>query len=1537
MEDKYVNAVKAMAATAMKDIPSNLDLREATISENDKRMNDFIKYNKNIYETHKDLLPIWYKEIAEDRLAYDFLAKAFYLSYSDEPEKLEEIKNSLYENISYEKFQIENLLMYMIAFFHLEDYEKIKIMLSTLQRITANNRYFVALAQLTHTNEKTVNAKLAKNNVRNKPEHIENNEDTENNITLEEVSEREQEEEQEDIKRDEKYILNDIRGLNWIFLKYEEYMTQINKAVKIRDNFKIDILDRFFTKTQISKRKEIFKKIVDIISEIEEYYPEIYQKNLIFEKRKNKFQDELETEAEEEKYTLPINWITDHVNALYKMVVEKNIIFSAQIKEEENCIKIISKIQELKNEITELDIEDTEFSNEMAKQILFEENYVVEPENCTQEEKDCVRARLFKNIEDTIHKLKKIGENIISEYEIKESNSDDQVVKKQLISKTNEIRNAITKLLKLYETIKSSKSNVIDITQSGRFAREILKSHEYSKEEFQLPELLKYNLEKLDILNQNKNLSKEDIIKRYRELLLKKYNNIYYFQYFSTSNFSKKIKSNFDNKPILNYVVENMLEIIHKYDESSYKKFLEFYYESIDQEYFNKIATICCERLSAMGRYKAEQNKELIQKIIDKLIEKKSYKSAFLFLYNTNISFPMFMQKYAVGMECINLLDKEGCIKNYQIYRIYCNLFIQDWLSNNPDNSVLEALAKFIKFAEHKYEKSEELQMCIINKIWEYIKSGEIEDNEFIKEWINEFGFLNSKEWDKSDIKYRKFKLENLDYVSEFLVMHCPTIEEKCDFLRKVEKINLFKFNPNLAKKITLDKICKDLLGSSEINIDTIYSNCMEMVTDENVSEMIYLYMNSPLKVTKPIDEFIYGLQCKKIKNIFKELKKYKFYATITTQGKKLSVYLNNVNVKYPPKNYNFEKLGIKEFYGKKTINVFIIGKTGVRMDIIAADKNEVSDVNIETPQISIDKYFDLYNDLNELNIFDRNIYNKDDLKMANYNLDLLEYYIQKQLDLLKKIDTRILTKFKNDRFNLFKHFDINSNFVNIAIEYKHGKIFKGGSQKINYAKLNALEILAKNTNILKEKYVNSALEIFNGHLKNYSPEDCIYIYMNSCLKYIFNINTCIENIKKANSNINIQNLFDKYYFYAREYDCQKNIVKGSITANIGKMNCSVNKLFDSHICLNYINFKILEYGYGAVKLGGFRYSKALNKSENLMKFEEILIKCSNSDNITNLNVKELEDVGEIKEFSNPDYITEAQYNLLLEDYSKNYKQLFVYNLKPDNISNIAKFLKKFEKNNYLNANNNMQYMNNNHELCFYNFRIALLADEKRRLTDDFLACARNSDFGDILYIYNNSIIKNVVDLENIVETFISYNNQAKELIKDNKINFKEICPNMNIISYDIENHNFEYEPNTNQEITYASYYFNNYLRVGIEIFEKLGEGQNNPNWILNSISNFIKCMPSRRINKFFYENKNENLQEGEEESLYSSENIKEIINSELLKKFDERLKEFTIENFKSYQFSNEESFKNLNYIYNNTILKMLYTYEEFKSIITIK
>ena len=224
MEDRYIEAVKKMASAMMKDIPENLVEREATIEENDGRMNDFIKYNKNIYDSHKDLIPLWYKEIAEKRKAYDFLARAFSLSYSADKEEFEKIKESLYENISYEKFQIENILMYMIAFFHLEDYKRIKIMLSALKRITANNRYFLGLSQLTHTNDKTVNDKLAKMNNRSLKKNTQAEDSEGNNIILEEVSEKEQDAEEE-TKKDEEYILNDIRGLNWIFLKYEEYMT----------------------------------------------------------------------------------------------------------------------------------------------------------------------------------------------------------------------------------------------------------------------------------------------------------------------------------------------------------------------------------------------------------------------------------------------------------------------------------------------------------------------------------------------------------------------------------------------------------------------------------------------------------------------------------------------------------------------------------------------------------------------------------------------------------------------------------------------------------------------------------------------------------------------------------------------------------------------------------------------------------------------------------------------------------------------------------------------------------------------------------------------------------------------------------------------------------------------------------------------------------------------------------------------------------------------------------------------------------------
>ena len=55
MEDRYIEAVKKMASAMMKDIPENLVEREATIEENDGRMNDFIKYNKNIYDRENAL------------------------------------------------------------------------------------------------------------------------------------------------------------------------------------------------------------------------------------------------------------------------------------------------------------------------------------------------------------------------------------------------------------------------------------------------------------------------------------------------------------------------------------------------------------------------------------------------------------------------------------------------------------------------------------------------------------------------------------------------------------------------------------------------------------------------------------------------------------------------------------------------------------------------------------------------------------------------------------------------------------------------------------------------------------------------------------------------------------------------------------------------------------------------------------------------------------------------------------------------------------------------------------------------------------------------------------------------------------------------------------------------------------------------------------------------------------------------------------------------------------------------------------------
>ena len=292
-----------------------------------------------------------------------------------------------------------------------------------------------------------------------------------------------------------------------------------------------------------------------------------------------------------------------------------------------------------------------------------------------------------------------------------------------------------------------------------------------------------------------------------------------------------------------------------------------------------------------------------IQMIIDEMIEKKEYDLAFVFLNKIGEkNYFKYIPNDKTIMEYVDLLHKMKKTKEdgqfgLNILNIERELFIKD---KENEFGIEKAMREWLDYIDRQGKNNIVIARNKIITIYEIIKiNPKILDDE---------GNLYSlRAYIKADELNSKIVLiidEKMVLASLINVYEAVLKAETDIHTKKIRITSLKDLNFYLAQDEYVPENRNQIyfINTTRNHIKNIFIGLVESAVQNNLADIIYLYMNTCLKYDLALEDLVAKLQNKKLTNIFEEINKYSFYGKIL-KNKQSRIYqeykILDINTKY--------------------------------------------------------------------------------------------------------------------------------------------------------------------------------------------------------------------------------------------------------------------------------------------------------------------------------------------------------------------------------------------------------------------------------------------------------------------------------------------------------------------------------------------------------------------------------------------------------------------------------------------------------------
>lgn len=691
--------------------------------------------------------------------------------------------------------------------------------------------------------------------------------------------------------------------------------------------------------------------------------------------------------------------------------------------------------------------------------------------------------------------------------------------------------------------------------------------------------------------------------------------------------------------------------MIHLLDESNYNLILNYFYLLSSSDHKESMAPIFFYVNKLIIN---DKNKEKIEKIVNKLLEKKQYILTLQFLKILNVKdyseYTKIDNKTYRELILGKFDDKKALVFGKELY-LQDNHSLYDWykyLNEKPMNT--------------------ELGYHILKVIIKLI----LDTNEFKEEYKVEINKLNNY------INFYKIKYVDIELTDLYTKLYNLIIEKEP--LEIINAINLFDscspFKYDLGQKSIIY-----LRVFNRLNCYTETMKVIKNITDNRLltlEEKVDIYMNSHFKILINISDYLklilkHDDESSTKQDIKKLFDGYIFYGrviTINPKTKKVRIKIINVNENNKLRN---SCTTMEKFFGCR-INV---GYT-VQMEL----ENYLPYDN--SFEVSFVKSFDnIYLEKRKLyeNLYDKLINNieitDEDIKNMPKGSDI-NYTASSETERLFDMQYKALSNIKDNYKSFIKLIkkDTVSQFIWPS----------KGSEAIETNTTIMMEKRFKNYTkdlTIRSNFYNSIKSLIEE--SDASLEEIIYIYMNTAYKFIISINDFLrlliynERISEEEI-INISEYFNNYEFYGKVVNDEddENIILHTHLLWSFKITTNNKNILGSK---RYIKFRLKEFDHRNNKFTTYnlKMSHHYIYDQQLGYLNTILamIRRNGFENETYDKLMNMKPVEILKE----DIIVTNNTELdQISNYVFNYNKIFVKHL--NNEPKLYRFLQSLDENN---------------------------------------------------------------------------------------------------------------------------------------------------------------------------------------------------------------------------------------------------------------
>ena len=878
-------------------------------------------------------------------------------------------------------------------------------------------------------------------------------------------------------------------------------------------------------------------------------------------------------------------------------------------------------------------------------------------------------------------------------------------------------------------------------------------------------ETVEYILRKRDI---RKVKSKEKLIKLLGIIIHKFKSNIKYVEFFNSENLLvinelEDILTNLKEtkKPYKLYIekivkkivslrtikgVENEFAIasINKdifnvlLKESNYKTIFRYIYllDSCNLFYLIKL-----DDLSRLDKAPIVIVDNIIRQIVNSMIKKDRYDYAFLFLRRIRVKdYFKYIPYDRLLTDYFDLFDKyknnsRRIRFNFDIINVKKELLFK---IKYTGNNYIECLKLWIDFLEKDGKNNSLIRRSKLQTLYEMIN--------YDIELLDKDNYVKDKFYELS--KY--VSKQEINNNSNSCLKAIDKILSCNDNLKNiVDKIKIFK-NTNffLAKDFYEIPDAKELdyintNNSIRVHIKNLFLNLLLNIEEEDLEDIIYLYMNTSVKYDISIEYLILELCNKNFNNILSYINEYSFFATLSKKSNS-KIYdefkIRNV------KSDNFARClkDNKNNLGRLNASLFkleILGYSKVYNGLEVVCKDLVKEESSKTKAIfdeNLNKYKEAYKNN------DMELLLKSDIKFEP------SLYFK-----IAKFQVELLSTFNNDNIKLLIKDKINplrfQSVFNVCRERKN-------TYDIKDMVLSTEEVIIENfTNRIRKIY----RKMFNT--KSMYIDNIIFSYMNTSARYFLNFDEFILMLAKSIRKNNESKVELSRYFKDYNIVCE-DIVDGKIISPVQiNANCLVST--DTSIKPDDIScykFYIKNYDFekNIVEVEDVMLIKTAPKNSKMYKkLITVLVNYLNSSIDDKKALDDIKNVEKVQEFKHLSYA--LSYNLLKE-YELIYKEIVSKNI-VNGLENLSTFIKNLGDNNYWK----------------YKAYDKLIESEEENdyieIKNIFLKQAKETNFFTVIFCYNNTFIKEILPLDELLSKIFKFNIfQNVKIDEENMVNLQE-------------------------------------------------------------------------------------------------------------------------------------------------------------------